>query len=521
MGKASRASAVVLAVAALVIAGACSAAPAVGPAGAGGGSGAAGEPQSGGDLVVITDVVREAPDFYQTFDTAQAWAFQQVFETLVTTEDGEVVPRLAESWEVSEDGLTTTFALRQGVTFHDGSAFDAADVVFSLGNTRDEEISGAAATFSVITDVTAPDPATVVVTTDRPWAPLVASLGYWAASIVPEGFGGATQEAFFEAPAGTGPFTWAELQADGGLRLEKNQDYWQEGLPYLDSVTYRVAPDANSRVLQLRAGEGQVLESVDQDVRTSLQGDPTIEVQNFPSTEVTYLLFNHLQPPFDEVPVRQAILHATNRQAYIDAFSLEASELAGSFMPPTDPGYTAVEPYAYDVELARQTLARSSVPNGFATELKVPADQANLAEAVRQDLAEIGIDVTIAVREEDTWFEEVADSEYAMSTMSWYSDYLDSDQPMSYMIDKDGDINALFTGFEAPELVALVGQAAETLDPAARNALYADVQQRAAEAAFVAPIAYPPFDVAVTPQVRGYEMSPLGLVRLENTWLVP
>jgi peptide/nickel transport system substrate-binding protein len=444
----------------------------------------------------------------------------QVFETLVVHQGSEVVPRLAESWEVGKDGTSVTFKLREGVTFHDGSELDAEDVKFSFDQARDEEVGDWASTFSAVTSVEATDDLTVVVTTDRPHAPLLASMAFPVLSIIPSDYGGKSQEEFFKAPVGTGPFTWAKLSKDGGLRLEKNDDYWQEGLPYLDSITYRVAPEANSRVLQLKAGEGQmILNGVDREVRAALQGDPTFEVASYPSTEVTYIAFNHNVKPFDDVHVRRAIIHATNRQGYLEAFEDPGAPVAGSFMPNTDPAYIEIEPYAYDVELAKAELAQSSVPDGFTVQFKVPDYDAELAEAVQQDLAKIGITVEIVVREEDTYYDELYELEYEMGTIAWVSDYLDPDQPMQYMINPDGGIDAMFTSYDNPELVELIERAAVELDAETRNELYATVQRQAHEDAYLLPIGYAPMDAAYSKAVRGFDRSPLGESRMELVWL--
>ena len=520
MRKATRTTALVLAAGSVLLVSAC-----------GGGTDAeaepssssgaeSGEPQAGGDLVILTPREYEAPNFIADFDSGQSWVYTNVFETLVVLEGSEVVPRLAESWETSEDGTQVTFTLREGVTFHDGSELTAEDVVWSLDTARDEELQEDwASTYEKVTSVEATDDRTVVVTTDGPHAPLLASLGFPVVSIIPKDFGGKSQEEFFEEPVGTGPFTWAELESNGGLRLEKYEDYWQEGLPYLDSITYRNAPEANSRVLQLKAGEAQmIMDGVDKEVRAALQGDPDYETPSFPSTEVTYLALNHDVKPLDEVPVRKAIIHAMNRQGYLDAFEDPGAQVAGSFMPITDPAYAEIEPYAYDVELAKAELATSSVPDGFTLQLKVP-DEADLAEAVQQDLAKIGITVEIVVREEDTYYEELYEYDYEMGEIGWVSDYLDSDQPMQYMINKDYGINAMFTGYDAPELVAQIEQAATELDLTKRNEIYAQIQQKAHEDAFIAPIGYAPLDAAFHTSVRGMNRSALGEARMELVWL--
>lgn len=208
-------------------------------------------PQRGGDLIMV----RSAP--IQTLvptlpaENGSIWALEEMFDTLLfPTEDGkDVKPGLATEWKQSEDGLEWTFNLRSGVKFSDGTPMTSKDVKFSLEKASNLENPWGFINAS-IEEVRAPDPQTVIVRTKAPFAPLPSVMAIFSNSIVPYDYGGKTIEEFGKAPIGTGPFKLVERTVGVGLRMERNTEYWQEGKPYLDSITINEVADGNTRANQ-------------------------------------------------------------------------------------------------------------------------------------------------------------------------------------------------------------------------------------------------------------------------------
>ncbi|MDP2734134.1 MAG: ABC transporter substrate-binding protein, partial [Hoeflea sp.] len=242
--------------------------------------------------------------------------YANVFEGLTRFgADGSILPALAESWEISDDGLTYTFKLRSGVKFHDGSAFDADDVKFSLDRARaDDSTNAQKALFADIASVDVVDPATVRVTLSKPNGSFVFNMAWGDAVIV------APETAADNAanPVGTGPFTFAEWVKGDKVDLARNQDYWGEAVK-LDKVTFKFISDPTAAFAAMMAGDLDAYPGFPAPENLSqFAADPRFEVIIGSSEGETILAMNNKKPPFDNIKVRQAITHAIARQAIID-----------------------------------------------------------------------------------------------------------------------------------------------------------------------------------------------------------
>jgi peptide/nickel transport system substrate-binding protein len=209
----------------------------------------------GGNLVIVRPGDSVSMDNTMVFSNASIWVFQQMLESLyeVTPDGKDVKPLLAQSHSLSKDKLTWTFKLRQGVTFSNGSPMTSADVKFSLDKARSTK-GGWEFLDVAIKSVTTPDPSTVVITTKYPWAPLLADLANFSNAILPKDYAGKSKDEFYKAPVGTGPFVWDHWNKGSEIKLVKNAKYWDAGKPSLDSVTWKVVPDDNSRNVQIQGG---------------------------------------------------------------------------------------------------------------------------------------------------------------------------------------------------------------------------------------------------------------------------
>ncbi|MBO0812646.1 MAG: ABC transporter substrate-binding protein, partial [Microlunatus sp.] len=285
----------------------------------GGGTGSTADnaqPQAGGDLVMAraeepTSLVPWVPT-----DNASIWTIEEIYDTLlVPAADGKSVkPSLATSWKQSADKLSWTFTLRKGVTFSNGAPLTSADVKFSIDQASNKD-NPFAFINDVIDSVSTPDDHTVVIKTKQPWSPLPADMALYANSIVPKDFGGMSEDQFAKKPIGTGPFAFDHWTKGQEIKLVKNPKYWMPGRPYLNSVTFTVVTDSNTRATQLQSGQAQINEFPAYSSIQGLEGKNGIQVGKFQSSRTDYLVMNNDKKPFDDINVRKAIAQSVDRQA--------------------------------------------------------------------------------------------------------------------------------------------------------------------------------------------------------------
>nr|WP_235871900.1 ABC transporter substrate-binding protein [Pelagimonas phthalicica] len=334
--------------------------------------------------------------------------YSNVFEGLTRfTETGAVVPGLAESWAISEDGQTYTFALRSGVQFHDGSEMTAEDVKFSLDRARAEDSTNAQkALFAGIADVNVVDPQTVEVTLAQPDGNFLFNMAWGDAVIVaPESIEGIKQ-----TPIGTGPFKFVEWKQGDSISLAQNADYWGEK-PALTSATFKFISDPTAAFAAMMAQDIDAFAGYPAPENLpQFEADPRFQVLVGSTEGETILSTNNLQAPLDNVKVRQAIAHAINRQDIIDGAMFGLGTPIGSHFAPHNPAYVDLTGNSgYDPAKAKALLAEAGFPDGFTTTLKLPPPSyaRRGGEIIAAQLREVGIQTEISNLEWAQWLEEV------------------------------------------------------------------------------------------------------------------
>jgi peptide/nickel transport system substrate-binding protein len=527
MARFSRIAAAMVIPAVVAVAAGCSSGGASSGAGAAGGATAAtsaGTPVHGGNLVIARTADSQSMNNTTVFDNESIWVFEQIFEPLYTVSDNgkSVIPWLATGYTVSTDKKTYTFTLRQGVKFSNGQPMTSKDVKFSIDQAR-AAAQGWGYIDTAIKSVTAPTPATVVVSLKFPWAPLLADLSLFANDIVPYNYGGKSETAFYQAPVGTGPFKWDYWHKGQALKLVKNTYYWQPGKPYLDSVSWTDVPSDNTRQLQLKSGQSQIDEFPAWSSVSALKSAPGVDMNLFNSTRTDYMAFNEKKAPFSDVHVRRAISLAIDREAMIKAVLFGNGQAANSFMPPQVPYYQKATPgLQYDVAQAKKEMAASSVPKGFATTLLIDSgnsDQATMAAIIQSELKQIGITVNIEQQDPNTATTNFQSLNYDMTFSYWTMDIPDPDELVTFAVDPAAGSKSFFTAYDNPTVVKDAHAAEQTLSTSARQSLYNTIQDDAASDAFMTFFYYSPYAYATTSGVHGFYVTPLGNYHLENVWL--
>jgi ABC-type transport system substrate-binding protein len=321
-------------------------------------------------------------------------------------------PGLAESYALSEDGLTYTFKLRPGVKFHNGREMTADDVKYSLDRVTNPATQSPGAGFfgsiagydtagdAGLSGVKVIDPLTVEITLSRPDATFLHVMALNFASVVPKEAVDAAGDDFGKQPVGTGAYKLAEWTLGQRLVFEKNADYWRAGVPYLDSVVFEVGQEPVVALLRLQNGEVDVPgDGIPPAKFQEVMADPAQAERVVVGGQLHtgYITLNVTTPPFDKVEVRKAVNMAINKDRIVQIINGRAVP-ATQPLPPSMPGYTAGHAgYAYDVEGAKALLAEAGVADGFETDLYVMNTDPNprIAQAIQQDLAAIGIKANI------------------------------------------------------------------------------------------------------------------------------
>ncbi|MGO1974781.1 MAG: ABC transporter substrate-binding protein [Propionibacteriaceae bacterium] len=487
-----------------------------------GGSGGGGEPQPGGDLVMVRADDPSTLMPTEPSDNASIWVIQNVYDTLVVASDDgqEIEPGLAEEWEQSEDKLTWTFQLREGVTFHNGDPLTADDVKFSIDRATDPEMPFGSLN-EQIESVEAPDETTVVVTTKVPWAPLPADLALFANSIVPTDFAGLSEEEFAEKPIGSGPFKFDSWTRGQSLKVVKNADYWEEGKPYLDSVTFNTVPDANTRAQQVVGDQAQINEFPPYSTIEGLRTTPNVQVETFDSSKINYINVNHREAPLNDVHVRRALSMALDRESMIDAVTYGNAQQATTFMSPALWGHDPeIEGLQFDVEAAKAELAKSEHSGGdLSIEMTISSgdpDDSAIAQIAQEAFAQIGVELTINPLDPATARENRANGNFELITAYATTDITDPDQMVGFLVRGGNRINS---GYANDELDAAASKAAQTEDRAEREELYSQIQQIATDEVAVIPLYYSPAVFSFSDSVKGFKTTAVGSYTLRDTWL--
>jgi ABC-type transport system substrate-binding protein len=449
----------------------------------------------------------------------QNWSMiKSLFDGLMDYVPGttELRPGLAESYEISDDGLTYTFKLRPGVRFHNGREMTAEDVVYSLNRvTNPKTQSPGAGFFGMIegfdaqmageaqglSGVTAVDPQTVQIRLSRPDATFLHVMALNFASVVPPEAVEAAGEDFGRQPVGTGAFKLDEWTLGQRLVLEKNADYWREGIPYLDQITFEVGQEPVVALLRLQNGEVDVPgDGIPPAKFQEVMADPAQaeRVVEGGQLHTGYITMNVTQPPFDNVKVRQAVNMAINKDRIVQIINGRAVP-ANQPLPPSMPGYDqAHEGYAYDPEGAKALLAEAGLADGFDTELYVMNTDPNprIAQAIQQDLAAIGINASIQSLAQANVIEAGGAGTAPMiwsGGMAWIADFPD---PANFYYPILGCAGAVEGGWNwsrycNEELDAQATEADSMSDPAMANerlALWSQVYAKVMEDAVWAPV---------------------------------
>ena len=394
--------------------------------------------------------------------------YANVFEGLTRFgPNGSVQPGLAASWTISDDGLSYTFQLREGVIFHDGTTFESSDVVFSLDRARAEDSTNAQkALFAGIEGVEALGDSSVRIDLAAPQGNFLFNLAWGdAVMVAPESI-----EDIKNLPIGTGAFRFEQWRRGDQISLSRNADYWGEAAS-LEAATFKFISEPTAAYAAMLAGDIDAFYSYPAPENLAqFERDPRFTVLSGNTEGETILAMNNQQAPFDDIRVRKAVSHAIDRQAIIDGAMFGYGTPIGSHFAPHNPDYVDLTANAgFDPALARELLAQAGYAEGFSTTLKLPPPSyaRRGGEIIAAQLREVGIEAEISFLEWAQWLEQVFRGyDYGLTIVS-------HTEPMDINIYARPDY---YFQYDNPDFQELMETLAVESDPAARSALLAQAQ---------------------------------------------
>lgn len=460
---------------------------------------------SGGILIAGQSAEPDRFDPHLTTAGVSFQVLENVYDTLVQpADDLTMEPALATDWTVSDDGLTWTFNLREGVTFHNGRELTADDVVYSLERIQNPDTgSGASFRLANVESITATDPLTVEIVVSQPTPNLLVLLGgYKGMAIVAEE--NVEDGSIDTAPIGTGPFVFDTYTPGEGVTLVKNDAYWQDGLPLLDGVEFKVIPDPTVLLTNLQTGEVDWIDSVPASDLADLQSGGEFEVGTAPAGDYHYFALNQAREPFDDVRVRQAIAMAIDRDEITEAATFGAGTPNQTAIPEGNFWYHEYAPYeAGDIEGAQALLDEAGVSD-LEIEFLVTSDfpeTVTQAQVIAAELEPLGITVSINDVDFSTWLDLESQGEFDAFMLSWIGN-IDPDEFYYAQHHTDGGFN--FQGYSNPELDELLDAARTEVDEDARKELYDQAAEIVVDDASYIYLYNPLAVDAWSPDVSGY-----------------
>ena len=477
------------------------------------GTSSSGAVVDGGEMVVgIAQDLGDSLDPYQMTAAGTREVLFNIYEGLVKPNaSGEYVPAVASDSTVSEDGLTYTFPLREGVLFHNGAAVTTDDVIYSFKTCAETTVDTALAeALSSVKDITA-DGNTVTVTLKEANPDFLSYVGM--VYIVPADY---TDEA--TAPVGTGPFKFVSRSVQENLIVEKFADYWGEKA-HLDKVTFKIYEDANALMSALSAG------SVDMAGHLTIDQVDTIGTGTYKTLEGTMnlvqaLYLNNAEKPFDDVRVRQALSYAVDRQQILDLAFDGYGTLLGSSMYPAFSKYfddSLTDYYTYNTEKAKELLTEAGYPNGFDMTITVPSNyqpHMDTAQVIVEQLKAVGINATIQPVTWESWVQDTYSNRQFQSTVVGVdASSMTASAMLSRFVSTAGNN---FINYSNADYDALYAQAQACYDDEEQTAMYKDLEKNLTENAANVYIQDMADFVAVRDGLEGPDFYPIYVLDLSS-----
>lgn len=485
------------------------------------------EVADGGDLVIALPSDAVSMDPHGSNDVPSEQVRDVIYEPLVAQDENlEIYGKLAEDWEQVEDD-TWRFTLREGVTFHDGSEFNAEVVKANIERLLDPAVASPRAfLLEMVTEVNVVDDYTVELVTEFPFSPLLGHLTHGAGKMISQelieaDYENAIEEAgldmtleeYYESraeggdahdevanqisadtssliesePVGTGYMQFESRSPGANTTLVKYDDYW-DGAAHLDSIEYKVVSETGSRIAELETGSSQFIAAVQSANIERVENMPDVTLERTESVSIDYIGFNTSKEPFDDKRVRQAVTHAFDKEAVLSGVYNDSGVPAVASLAPGVLGHSDdLEGLDYDMDTARELLEEAGYEDGFDVTLMVNDDNAervDMAVFLQESLSELDINVSVEQVEWGAYLEATGEGQHDMFILGWSNSTGDPDNGISPLYHSDylgSNGNRAF--FENDELDALLDEGKRESDDDVRQEIYEEAQELLVEEA--------------------------------------
>lgn len=480
---------------------------------------ATGQPAKGGTLVYARNIDAKTLDPHFSAQFSERHMLYLIYNTLVAYDkDFNILPDLAASWDVGNEGKTITFRLRPNVKFHDGTDCDAAAVKWNYDRILDDKVNAPVRSSlqPPLKSVEVVDKTTVRFVLDQPWRPLIAALGDRPGFIVSPTAAQKFGQDFGRNPVGSGPYKFVEWVTDNHITVQRFDGYWDQGKPYLDKIEMRHVPDSQVQLTQIRTGEAQLIDAVDPSLVATIRNASGVVVQEYKGGRYYGTQMHPDKPPFDNAELRQALAYATNRaeiqQVVYNGTGRLATHPIGvgwSYDPSLDS-----KGYPFDLAQAKDHLTKSGAAGQTFTYTASSSRQAQtIAQVLQAQYQKLGITINLeTVNPADSF--ALVKSGKTNWTDTNFAPRADPDGLLRILWHSKGFQNS--TGFNDPEVDKLLDQAAGLYDTKQAAPLYSQVEQRVvANASHIFHLWGSEFAAHRT-EVKGFQFYPDLILRLRD-----
>ncbi len=480
---------------------------------------APGNPTSGGSLVYARNMDTKTLDPAFSGQLSERYALYMIYNTLVAYDkDFNIVPDLAASWDIGDDGKSITFHLQPNVKFHDGTACDAAAVKWNLDRILDPATNSPlrGQLQPPLQQVDVVDATTVKLTSSTAWRPLLAALGERPGFIVSPTAAQSAGANFGQKPVGSGPFKFVEWVPDSHIAVQRFGEYWDKGKPYLDQVEIRHVPDSQVQLSMIRTGEAHVIDSVDPSILSTIQNVEGISIEELKSGRFWGTQCHSDIPPFNSADLRQAVAYATDRDAVRNV------SFAGTGRPATHPlgsgwAYDASldsQGFSLDLDKAKAALDKSGIGNQALMFVNSnDRRQQDMAQVLQSTYQKIGLNVQLGSVAAADSFARVKDGTINWTLTNW-APRADPDGLLRILWYSTGFQNT--THFNLPQVDQLLDQAAGMFDTKQAAAIYHQVEQLVVQEASYTFTVWPSEFAARRSNVQNFVYYPDLILRLRD-----